>query len=326
MLKNKVIRQALIVLIICAVVAAFASVFIGGWIAVILFSAVAIACVLTSVSATFKEIQVMNLQLEKLMSGKDVEFETIWEEGEISILSTQLDILAKRIRASEKYQAEEKKRMSDFIADISHQLKTPLTSLRMFTEQQAELAKNQLARDSMRQLDKMEWLIQSLIKIARFEAGIAEMTFLTNDLTETLHEARRTIVEIFPERDEDIEITSMEPVFFRFDARWLEEAIVNLLKNACINSQAGSPIKLYIQSFNDIVSINVEDSGKGISQEDLPYIFERFYRTKEQHSNSDGAGIGLNLVREITKNHHGVVCAENKSGGGAIFAISLPRI
>ena len=210
---------------------------------------------------------------------------------------------------------EECNRTSQLTADISHQLKTPLTTLRLYTE----LDNAPHMEASLEQIQRMEDLIQALLRLERLCADGYTFTFGEADAEAIIQEQWQSLQTIWPDKTLTVEGAAR----IRCDAAWLGEAFLNLLKNACEHTAPGGVIRVRLERTEAAFFCVIEDDGGGVAEEELPRLFRRFYRA--EHQNKNGAGIGLAIVKEIVQRHHGTVTAENGTNGLKI-TISMPML
>ncbi|WP_276357885.1 sensor histidine kinase [Cohnella caldifontis] len=254
----------------------------------------------------------------------------LYGEGEIGLLANQAQELAIRLQQTIGQLRRDKLFLKDTVAEISHQLKTPLSSLAVYTDLLLEGAvEPATAREFLetcrRQLDRMEWLIQSLLKIARLEADALPLQLRPAPLGETIEQALDAIRRLAEERGVRIVLdeSAAEPVSVPHDPRWLAEAIANLLKNAVEHSPAGSgsPVRIRLERTPVFLRLHVEDSGPGIDPKHLPHVFKKFFRASRSGS---GVGLGLPLAKTIAERHGGMLTASLPEGGGTRFSLTLP--
>ncbi len=190
-------------------------------------------------------------------------------------------------------------------ADISHQLKTPLASLRLFVEmdESAHMA------EELGQIERMEKLIGSLLRLEKLCADGYEFTFAEQSVRPLIENAWDSLHALWPGKHLEIEGDAA----LRCDGKWLGEAFQNLLKNACEHTAADGCIWVKLEQTEHTVYCSVEDNGGGVREKDLPHLFERFYRSEDQAQS--GSGLGLAIVKEIVYRHHGHINAENTSNG-----------
>lgn len=263
------------------------------------------------------------------------------EEGSLGRLSHQVSQTAHRLAEQVSLVQAEKEKLKEVLSDISHQLKTPLASVRMFQElllEEAEQATEDTSGDgppehrrrefltrSLLQIDRMEWLIKNLLIVARMEAGALPIQLQDLPIEDTV----RTAVHAFHRHAEEggleLSLHVHEPVLrIAHDPRWIEEAISNLVKNAVEHTPDGGRVTVEVASTELFARITVADTGAGIRPEDLPHLFERFYQGRGP-GRAGGTGIGLALAKAIVERHGGFISADSAPDGGARFAVTLPR-
>ena len=219
-------------------------------------------------------------------------------ENAASELENRIAVLTERLR-------EENERTSSLTADISHQLKTPLASLRLFVE----MDESAHMSEELGQIERMEKLIGSLLRLEKLCADGYEFIFAEQAVRPLIENAWESLRALWPEKHLEIEGDAA----LRCDGKWLGEAFQNLLKNACEHTAAGGCIWVKIEQTEHTVYCSVEDNGGGVREKDLPHLFERFYRSEDQAQS--GSGLGLAIVKEIVYRHHGHVSAENTKKG-----------
>lgn len=249
-------------------------------------------------------------------------------EGEFSILNHHFNQMANRLKNSLDNLKKEKIFLKNTISDISHQLKTPLSSLIMLNDLMLE---DNDMEDSIRvtflerskiQLERMEWLIINLLKLARIEAGAIAFKKERVTLKEVTASAIEALGPKYPVENIVIDVTkNIEGVFYG-DQEWTTEALINLLKNAMEHNDKENPIEIKIEETPLFSSITIRDYGEGIDEKDLPNIFKRFYKGGTA-SKADSIGIGLNLSKLIIESQDGSISVKSKKGEGTTFTISF---
>ena len=237
--------------------------------------------------------------------------------------------LAEYLAASETQlgkTAAEQEKTKTLIADISHQTKTPIANLLLYTE----LLKEEGGRDSETvallgsQVRTLDFLIQSLVKLSRLETGILLLHPCKNTLLQLLEEAREQYMA--PAREKGLYLhvitEGAEDVTACFDHKWTLEALGNLMDNAIKYTQTGG-VTVRVRPYELFVSVEVEDTGIGISEEEYAKVFGRFYRSVSV-SDEQGVGIGLYLAREILKQESGYIQLASDMGNGTVFSMYLP--
>ncbi len=261
------------------------------------------------------------------------------DDGELSMLSHRINQMAERLLAAMEQLEREKELLKAFLADVSHQLKTPLASVRMFTDLVHEGVAEDERRDFLErtqgQLDRMEWLIANLLAVARMEAGAAELAIVESPLRETIAAAVAGLGALAERRQVRLDwAPPVDSARIPHDPRWLEEALSNIVKNSIEHTPAGGTVSIDLETSAVVARVTVTDTGEGIAAEDLPRIFDRFFQARPGRAAAGGApaagvpatgtGIGLALARAIVDRHRGLLSAENVRGGGARFTITLP--
>ncbi|MBT2770980.1 HAMP domain-containing histidine kinase [Halomonas sp. ISL-60] len=249
-------------------------------------------------------------------------------EGDFGLLGRSFNAMAGRLTNSLEQLQKEKVFLRNLLSDISHQLKTPLSSLILFNENllrdpgMKEEMKTAFLTRSRKQLDRMDWLIVNLLKMARVEAGGIEFRreqFQVREVIENVVHSLRTITE---QKEQVITIAGGEQMVILADEEWLKEALMNIIKNAVEYSPKEGTIDINLEENNLFHTIMVRDHGEGIQPEDISHIFKRFYRGKS-HSKPDGIGIGLSLAKSIIEGQGGIITAESIHGQGSEFRISF---
>ena len=232
---------------------------------------------------------------------------TEFDEKELSKIKSKL---IKFLYASQVKEAKintEKSKTKDLIADISHQTKTPITNLSLYISLLEDDPKDEYLEIIKYELNKLEFLIQNLVKSSRLESDIISLQKHQANLKDIVEDALREFKVILSEKDISINLKD-EDLIFNLDERWLKEAIHNLVDNAIKYSPKGSTINISVYKSYLNYNLDIENVCKDLSEETLPKIFERFYRGKNSVS-KDGLGLGLFIAREIIERHGGNIRA-----------------
>lgn len=265
-------------------------------------------------------------ELDRLLHGQGSFDLDRYSEGELSILQSELSKLLVTLRRQSDSLKADKIWLADSLADISHQLKTPLTSLNLAAAMlsEPELAperRRELSRDVSRQLTRLEWLVSALLKLSRLDAGTAALNPVPTPVRPLLDTALDPIRIPLEVLQIALRIDCPEGVTAILDPDWAAEALGNILKNCMEHTPPGGTVTVAARENAVLTEIVISDTGPGIDPEDLPHIFERFYRGKSADPGS--AGIGLALASTIIRASGGTVKAENGPNGGARFEIKL---
>ena len=263
----------------------------------------------------------LNRMLDLAMAGNFTEGS--FDETMLSALESKLaHYLAASTVSAQNVQAE-KEKLKALIGDISHQTKTPISNILLYTQLLSEQPEN---RDCLEALDaqarKLQSLIDALVKTSRLESGVIALHPVPGELQKTI---RAALSQIAPKAAaKGIPIT-LEPADAQaiFDPKWTEEAIYNLLDNAVKYTQGEVCITA---TENPLFSaVHIRDTGPGIPEEEQAKVFQRFYRGAE-HAEEEGVGIGLYLVRQIAQGQGGYVKVRSQVGVGSTFSLYLPRM
>lgn len=282
-----------------------------------MIAAAALSAALLVLAALFlrqrRRIRKLTEQAEDFLVGSGAPLEFSVQEDSLAPLHNAIAELQNRLLLAKERQAEECRRTSDLTADISHQLKTPLASLRLY----CEMDESAHLPQQLIQIERMERLIQSLLRLERLCADGYEFTFAEQEVAAIVRASWAGLSATFPACAAEISGSAV----IRCDEKWLGEAFTNLLKNACEHMPNGGTVHVRMETMEAAFFCAVEDEGGGASAKDLPHLFERFYRA--EGSPSSGAGIGLAIVREIIWRHHGTISADN-TAKGLRMTISIP--
>ena len=246
-----------------------------------------------------RRIRKLAQQIEDHLSGNGPMLDVALEEDALARLQNAVCDTQQALARQRELYAQECERTSNLTADISHQLKTPLTTLRLYTE----LDDAPHSEECIAQIQRMENLIQALLRLERLCADGYAFTFGTADAEAIIRDQWQSLQPLFPGKS----LTISGSAVIRCDEKWLGEAFLNLLKNAC--EHGTSHIQVNLERTEAAFFCTVEDDGGGVSPAELPRLFDRFYRSENQRGN--GVGIGLAIVREIITRHHGSITAEN---------------
>lgn len=219
--------------------------------------------------------------------------------------------LEERVCFQEAEMQAEIQKNSEFIADISHQLKTPLAAMRLYCELQENSPSEAYGEKQLLLIEKMEMLIKKLLRLEKLRSDAYQMNFEMHDIGEIARAQAVQFASIYPSKT--ITVTGSD--CFRLDSEWIAEAIGNVLKNACEHTAENGKIdiRVYGSEFENVTTVEIEDNGGGVPESELPKLFVRFY--KSPNSSAESTGIGLALTRVIVEKHHGKISARNKTQG-----------
>lgn len=251
-----------------------------------------------------------------LNNGEKIGIST--RDNSLAQLQNSIADLENRLILERDNTVSQSKRNADFIADVSHQLKTPLAGLKLYCEMQQGSDSNGYAEKQLQLVVKMESLVKSLLRLERLRSDAYTMDFAEHKAENIIGELVGEFRHLFPHKT----FTVSGEAALRCDKQWLGEAIGNIIKNAGEHTPLQGKIEIKIEQTDASTSITVEDNGGGIPNDELQKIFGRFYRTS--NAAADSAGIGMSISKAIVEKHHGTIFAENAEEGLKV-TICLPR-
>ena len=255
--------------------------------------------------------------------------ENAFDESRLSALETKLHHFLSASRARSSRTVSERDQVQTLIGDISHQTKTPIANLRLYSDLLAEQSglpesAQMLADEIGRQSAKLDFLIQSLIMASRLENGIVQVSPETSAMDVLLESAALGVLKKAQNRSVTLIMDVPQNLSACFDLKWTAEALYNILDNALKYTPPGGEIRVTAQAYELFCRIDVSDTGIGISEDEIPKIFSRFYRSSAV-SQEEGVGIGLYLSREIITLQGGYIKVSSEPGKGSCFSVFLPR-
>lgn len=271
---------------------------------------------------TRRMLENLNRMLDIAMQGEFTE--DSFDESMLSALESKLAHYLAAATVSARNVAGEKDKLKALIGDISHQTKTPIANILLYSELLREQPGNRDCLGALEgQTKKLQTLIEALVKTSRLESGVIALHPVPGKLLPMLESA---VSQLVPRAEsKKIQIT-LEPTQADavFDPKWTEEAIYNLLDNAVKYTSAGGAVRVTATAYQLFSAIHVSDTGPGIPEEEQPRVLQRFYRGAE-HAEEEGVGIGLYLVRQIAEGQGGYVKVSSQVGSGSTFSLYLPR-
>lgn len=249
-------------------------------------------------------------------------------EGELYRLFHSVNSLAAVLNAHADNGLREKEFLKNTISDISHQLKTPLAALNIYNgllqdgDIEASSVK-EFADLSERELDRIETLVQNLLKIAKLDAGTIAFEKAEENVSDMMQDLELHFAYRAEQEQKKIILSGTDDMLLFCDRDWLSEAIGNIVKNALDHTRTGDTVHIAWRALPSAVQITVKDTGCGIHPEDLHHIFKRFYRSRFS-TDTQGVGLGLPLANAIIEAHNGVIEVESDLGIGTSFTINFP--
>lgn len=287
-----------------------------------------IALILFEYGKLYKKVRRISKASEKVIEGS---LETPLPEsgeGDFDILGHQFNQMSQRLIRSVEREKQDKIFLKETISNISHQLKTPLSSLLTFNElmldqkDMDETTRQDFLEKSKAQLVRMEWLIANLLKLARLEAGAILFKKDNLDLRQLVDASINVLSPKIAKKDINITVENSSAVWLTADCDWTSEAVVNIIKNCIEHTDVGGSIGITLSETPLFSSISIKDNGCGINSSDLPHIFERFYRGNS-NINTEGIGIGLSIAKLIIEGQNGTITVKSTLNKGTEFVITL---
>lgn len=277
------------------------------------------------INKIYNKIRKLSIYANNILNNKYNMDIREYSEGDISNLKNDLYKMTIKLKEQNELSLKDKIYLQDTLSDISHQLKTPLTSMYVINEllyddKLNKSLKKELLNKSKKGLERIEWLITSLLKMSRLDSGseklILERVKLINIINKTI-EPIRIPLEL---KNINLNVSCSNDIKVNVDVNWTTEALINILKNAMEHTLENGNINIVCSDNPLYTMISISDDGCGISKKDLPHIFERFYKGM---SNKESIGIGLNMSKKIIENENGNISVKSKENEGTTFIIKL---
>lgn len=328
LLRNKEIAR-LIITLLCITIAACAIAYYVSITACIILLITCVAMSIAFIAYTkqrYSNISKLSSQLDELLHGGDGIAIEDCTEGELTILQSEIYKLTVMLREQADMLRQDKLYLADSLADIAHQLRTPLTSMGMIASfiKQGNMPDGQrvqYARELEVLLTRIDWLITALLKISKIESGTAEFKKVSVDVSQLIQKSLEPFDIVLELRDIAVEVTHNDAARYIGDVNWSAEAVGNVIKNCIEHTPIGGRIRISCSNNPLYAQIDISDNGAGFDPADIPHLFERFYRGK--NADASGFGIGLALARMIVAEQGGVITACNSKNGGAHFTIKF---
>lgn len=292
---------------------------------VIIFGTVSLGIYLIYVITQEKKIAEINEYIKQINNKNYILKIEENDNGELSKLRNELYKTTVLLKETAEISEKEKENLSTAIADISHQLKTPLTSIRIMLDNiqddpdMDKAVRDDFLADISKQIDWISSLVVALLKIAKFDAGTIKMENNEINAKNLIDNIVSNLAILMELKNIEIITNVDEKATFIADYKWQQEALTNILKNAIEHSKQNSRIYITVENTSLFLKIIIKDEGSGIDKEDLKHIFQRFYKTKNSSENS--IGIGLPLAKAIIEQSNGYIKVETKYGEGTSFEV-----
>lgn len=298
----------------------------GMWLIAAFAAGAAAACVICVLSCRAREKRLL-AHLQKMLDDAqngDYEISDISEE-KLSLLENSFKRYLDDSRLSKAEHREQKEMIQQLISDMAHQTLTPISNLKLYTGLLEErFGEDEMIRTVSDEAEKLDFLIQSLVKLSRMEQGIIAAHPKAAPLQELLDDVQRNYAGRAEEKGLTFTVaqTAESAVF---DLKWTCEAVGNIVDNAVKYTPPGGRVSIDAERYSFFVRIDISDTGIGISEEEIPKIFSRFYRSFDV-SDMPGVGIGLYLARYIVEQQKGYIKVTSEKGKGSVFSVFLPAV
>lgn len=266
--------------------------------------------------------------LDNMIAGNEEPTRPEDSETQLARIRHRLARLYQIMQENRRKVDEERQELQSLVSDISHQVKTPVSNLKMVTDTLltkpvTDQERVDFLQGIRSQTDKLDFLFQALVKTSRLETGAIQLEKNDSLLFDTLAQAMSGIVYSAEKKNITVTVDCPEDLHLPHDSKWTAEALFNLLDNAVKYSLTGGKISVSVERWEMYVKLDVTDTGKGIPESNQASIFRRFYREEEVHD-EQGVGIGLYLTREIITRQGGYIKVTSEVGKGSTFSVFLP--
>ena len=270
----------------------------------------------------YRALEALSASIDRILHGQDALLAD-QNEGELAILHSEIRKMTLRLKESADLLAADKRMLARAMADVSHQLRTPLTSMNLTVSLLAreggdEAARLRLTRELKQALGRIDWLVETLLKLSRLDAGVVQFEPELLTASALIERSARDLRIPMELRAQQLLLEPTDATLTG-DPAWTAEALGNILKNCMEHTPEGGTVSVRTRQTPIFTELTVTDTGPGIAPDDLPHLFERFYRGKGAGEHS--VGIGLALARQIITAQNGTVQAANAPSGGATFTV-----
>lgn len=328
MLRNREIQILLLIMGSISLTAIVAAAFISSISAVFvsILSILLIGSSLLFMRWRYRELEKLSVYLREISNGNDSLDVRDNQEGELSILKNDIYKVTLMLSEHRSLLHRDKLQLTDAISDISHQLKTPLTSMKVMADLLSSpdlppAKRTEFTHHIRIQLERIDWLVSSLLKLSKMDAKTIQFKKDRIPVKSLIQKALEPVMIPMDIKEQTVSIAGDDDVAFSGDFNWTVEAVINILKNGVEHTHEGGAITITFSENTLFTEIVIADNGKGIPKEDLPYIFKRFYKGKNAGEGS--IGIGLAMAHSIIASQNGVIDVTSESGKGTQFRIKF---
>ncbi|MEK4300484.1 HAMP domain-containing sensor histidine kinase [Oceanobacillus sp. FSL W8-0428] len=274
----------------------------------------------------YRQIIQLSSYLRKIMAGDTTLDVRDNREGDLSILKNEIYKMTRMLSEQQEGLQKDKEKLTDAISDISHQIKTPLTSMTVMADLLSEPNLDTKKRQEFtyhirKQLERMEWLVSSLLKLSKMDAGTVLFSKEKVEVPQLVKEAAAPMEIPLELKEIKLKIEGAQKTTFMGDKNWTKEACINILKNAIEHTPNGGEITISYEENAIFTEIRIRDNGPGIEKHELSHIFKRFY--KGSHAAEGSVGIGLAMAYSIVTNQKGDIEVLSKPGEGTVFILKF---
>lgn len=273
-----------------------------------------------------KTYRMIDRLLDSVLSQEEIACSDV-EEGEFSALVSKIKQIQDVLESHVKSADSEKEQIKSLVSNMSHQLKTPLANLSLYGEilGQGGISperKAEFADKMQRQIEKLNWIVESLSKMVKLEQNMDEFEVKDTQIRQTILDAVDAVYEKIEKKEMHLNLEPFEDRALYHNRKWTAEVFVNLLENAIKYTDQGGSISIHVKPYELYTEIQFSDNGRGIHREELTDIFKRFYRSPEVE-HMEGSGIGLYLSNLILEKEKGYMTAASEYGKGSCFSVFL---
>lgn len=274
----------------------------------------------------YREIKKLSTYLRKISSGDYSLDLRDNREGELSILKNEIYKVTLKLSEQHSILQNEKVKLTEAISDISHQLKTPLTSMVVMSDLLSNPLlpidkRTEFTQSIQLQLERIDWLVSSLLKLSKIDAGAVRFKRERVAANELLRKAVAPLLIPIDIKEQILVVNGDDSTTFIGDENWTQEALINIVKNCVEHTPHGGTIHISFSENALFTEISITDSGEGISKKELPFIFKRFYKGK--NASDESVGIGLAMAHAIIKSQNGTIDVKSNLGKGTTFIIKF---
>ena len=326
--RNEEIKKQIIIYVIFNIIVFLGALFIN----IICSIYIILVCLVIEFISLFftkkryNDISELTYKIDKILHNNDYTNFDVNKEGELAVLNSEIYKMTVRLREQTERLENEKNYLKDYLANISHQIRTPMTSINIMISRlsRQELTfedRFKMIKEISKLLKRIEWLITALLKVAQLESDTVKLKKEKTNVEEVVNKALEPLKIQAEIKNIKMKLKIEKNTNYKGDYYWSVEAISNIIKNCIEHSENGGIIEIISETNPIYTEIIITDEGKGICKEDLPHLFERFYRGN--NSGSEGIGIGLYLTKMIVSKQNGVITAKNRENKGAEFNIKF---